>query len=43
MYAQQQPESGGDAPQPEAGSGKSDEGNVVDAEFEEVKDKKKSA
>jgi molecular chaperone DnaK len=42
MYAQQQPE-GGAAPQPEAGSGKSDEGNVVDAEFEEVKDKKKSA
>ncbi len=42
MYAQQQPD-GGAAPQPEAGSGKSDEGNVVDAEFEEVKDKKKSA
>jgi molecular chaperone DnaK len=40
MYAQQQPEGGGAAPQPEAGSGKSDEGNVVDAEFEEVKDKK---
>ncbi len=40
MYAQQQPEGGGSAPQPEAGSGKSDEGNVVDAEFEEVKDKK---
>jgi molecular chaperone DnaK len=43
MYAQQQPEGGGAAPQPEAGSGKSDEGNVVDAEFEEVKDQKKSA
>jgi molecular chaperone DnaK len=40
MYAQQQPEGGGAAPQPEAGSGKSGEGNVVDAEFEEVKDKK---
>jgi molecular chaperone DnaK len=40
MYAQQQPESGGAAPQAEAGSGKSDEGDVVDAEFEEVKDKK---
>ncbi len=43
MYAQQQPEGGGAAPQPEAGGGKADEGNVVDAEFEEVKDKKKSA
>jgi len=41
MYAQQQPPEGaGAAPQSEAGSGKSDEGNVVDAEFEEVKDKK---
>jgi molecular chaperone DnaK len=40
MYAQQQPEGGGAAPQPEAGSGKADEGDVVDAEFEEVKDKK---
>ena len=40
MYAQQPPEGGGPAPQPEAGSGKSDEGDVVDAEFEEVKDKK---
>ena len=39
MYAQQQPE-GGAAPQPEAGGGKADESNVVDAEFEEVKDKK---
>jgi molecular chaperone DnaK len=40
MYAQQQPE-GGASQKPEAGS--ADEGNVVDAEFEEVKDKKKSA
>ncbi len=40
MYAQQQPEGGGPAPQPEAGSGKPEEGDVVDAEFEEVKDKK---
>ncbi|HEX9451676.1 MAG TPA: molecular chaperone DnaK [Burkholderiales bacterium] len=40
MYAQQQPEGGGAAPQPEAGGGKADESNVVDAEFEEVKDKK---
>jgi molecular chaperone DnaK len=39
MYAQQQPGREGAAQQPEAGS-KSDEGNVVDAEFEEVKDKK---
>jgi molecular chaperone DnaK len=42
MYAQQQPE-GGASQKPEAGSGNADEGNVVDAEFEEVKDKKKSA
>jgi molecular chaperone DnaK len=40
MYAQQQPEGGGAAPQPEAGAGKADEGDVVDAEFEDVKDKK---
>ena len=40
MYAQQQPEGGGAAPQSEAGGGKADESNVVDAEFEEVKDKK---
>jgi molecular chaperone DnaK len=40
MYAQQpQPEQGG---QPESAS-KADDGNVVDAEFEEVKDNKKSA
>jgi molecular chaperone DnaK len=43
MYAQQQPEGGASA-QPDAGEGKTEqEGNVVDAEFEEVKDKKKSA
>ncbi len=42
MYAQQQPE-GGTAQKSEAGSGNADDGNVVDAEFEEVKDKKKSA
>jgi molecular chaperone DnaK len=41
MYAQQQPESG-PAAQAESG-GKPEEGNVVDAEYEEVKDKKKSA
>ena len=40
MYAQPQPEGGGAGPQPQAGSGKADESNVVDAEFEEVKDKK---
>ena len=39
MYAQQQPQGAGAAPQPETG-GKADESNVVDAEFEEVKDKK---
>jgi len=43
MYAQQQPQDGGAAPQSEAGKGKSEDGNVVDAEFEEVKDQKKSA
>ncbi|MBI3527400.1 MAG: molecular chaperone DnaK [Betaproteobacteria bacterium] len=42
MYAQQQPE-GGTSQKSEAASGNADEGNVVDAEFEEVKDKKKSA
>jgi molecular chaperone DnaK len=42
MYAQQ-PESGGDTQPPEAGGKAADDGNVVDAEFEEVKDKKKSA
>ena len=40
MYAQQQPQGGGAAPQPETAQAKSDDGNVVDAEFEEVKDKK---
>ena len=40
MYAQKPPEGGGAAPQPEAGGGKADDSNVVDAEFEEVKDKK---
>jgi hypothetical protein len=40
MYAQQQPDSGRAAQQPETAQSKSDEGNVVDAEFEEVKDKK---
>jgi molecular chaperone DnaK len=40
VYAQQ-PASGADAaPQPEGANPKPDEGNVVDAEFEEVKDKK---
>ena len=38
MYKEQQPQSA-DAAQP-AGEAKQDEGNVVDAEFEEVKDKK---
>jgi molecular chaperone DnaK len=39
MYAQQ-PGADGAAPQPEAGGAKADDSNVVDAEFEEVKDKK---
>src|SRR5262249_18467222 len=47
MYASQQPQGGpGEGPQAAQGepAGKEgDEGNVVDAEFEEVKDKKKSA
>jgi molecular chaperone DnaK len=43
MYAEQQGAAGAEA-QPQAGAEKpADEGNVVDAEFEEVKDKKKSA
>jgi molecular chaperone DnaK len=46
MYAQQPPQGeageGPQAAQAEPGKG-GDEGNVVDAEFEEVKDKKKSA
>ncbi|HVY05019.1 MAG TPA: molecular chaperone DnaK [Burkholderiales bacterium] len=41
MYAQQQPGAEGAAQQqPGAGGGKADDSNVVDAEFEEVKDKK---
>jgi molecular chaperone DnaK len=45
MYAQQQPQPEGAGPetQGEPAAGQADEGNVVDAEFEEVKDKKKSA
>jgi molecular chaperone DnaK len=39
MYGQQ-PGAEGSAPHAEAGGGKPDDGNVVDAEFEEVKDKK---
>jgi molecular chaperone DnaK len=39
MYAQQ-PGAEGQPAQKDAGGGKSDDGNVVDAEFEEVKDKK---
>ena len=44
MYAQQ-PQQEGAEPQPQAepAAGGPEEGNVVDAEFEEVKDKKKSA
>jgi molecular chaperone DnaK len=45
MYAQQQPQ-GGEGPQQgssQPGEGQANDGNVVDAEFEEVKDKKKSA
>ncbi|MFL6582010.1 MAG: molecular chaperone DnaK [Burkholderiales bacterium] len=40
MYAQQSGAGAGPEPQPQGGNGKADEGNVVDAEFEEVKDKK---
>jgi molecular chaperone DnaK len=40
MYAQQSGAGAGPEPQPQGGSAKADEGNVVDAEFEEVKDKK---
>ena len=44
MYAQQQPNpEGGAGPQAEPAAGQSEDSNVVDAEFEEVKDKKKSA
>jgi molecular chaperone DnaK len=45
VYSQQQAQ--GDTPQPqpqsEPGSPKPEDGNVVDAEYEEVKDQKKSA
>ncbi len=43
MYAQQQPADGEASAKPESGGNKTDEGDVVDAEFEEVTDKKKSA
>ncbi len=43
MYSQQQAQSGGSEPQPESGGAKPEDGNVVDAEFEEIKDQKKSA
>ncbi len=43
MYSQQQAPGGGPQPQPESGGAKTENGNVVDAEFEEVKDQKKSA
>jgi molecular chaperone DnaK len=43
MYSQQQAQSGGTQPQPESGGAKPEDGNVVDAEYEEVKDQKKSA
>jgi len=46
VYAQQQPQSESaqqPPPQNEPGSAKPDDGNVVDAEYEEVKDQKKSA
>ena len=43
MYAQPQPADGDASAKPESGGNKTDEGDVVDAEFEEVTDKKKSA
>jgi molecular chaperone DnaK len=43
MYSQQQAQGGGTQPQPESGGAKPEDGNVVDAEYEEVKDQKKSA
>jgi molecular chaperone DnaK len=45
VYAQQQAPGAGaqPQPQPESGGAKPDDGNVVDAEYEEVKDQKKSA
>jgi len=43
VYAQQQAPGAGPQPQPESGGAKPEDGNVVDAEYEEVKDQKKSA
>ena len=43
MYSQQPAQGGGSQPQPEAGGAKPEDGNVVDAEYSEVKDQKKSA
>jgi hypothetical protein len=43
MYSQQPAQGDGAQPQPESGGAKSEDGNVVDAEYEEVKDQKKSA
>ncbi len=43
MYSQQPAQDGAAQPQPESGGAKPEDGNVVDAEYEEVKDNKKSA
>ncbi|MGQ0578157.1 MAG: molecular chaperone DnaK [Betaproteobacteria bacterium] len=43
IYSQQQAQDAGAQPQPESGAAKPEDGNVVDAEYEEVKDQKKSA
>jgi molecular chaperone DnaK len=43
VYAQQQAPGAGPQPQPDIGGAKPEDGNVVDAEYEEVKDQKKSA
>jgi len=43
IYSQQQAQGGDSQPQPESGAAKPEDGNVVDAEYEEVKDQKKSA
>jgi molecular chaperone DnaK len=43
IYSQQQAQGGGSQPQPESADAKPEDGNVVDAEYEEVKDQKKSA
>ena len=43
MYSQQQAQGGNPPPKPEPGEAKPEDGNVVDAEYEEVKDQKKSA